>query len=150
MSAQVQFMITSAMRLILTEELGFEHQEVDEMRPEIAAQLIETRTKRPFGDRPMPEAWKRGGPSPGGGGRRGNSLVRLFLLGLVSLGVALATGKLTPGQLLGGQEFGRQKLTKLSDEMKPRPKKKKKKSTKKRTVKRKKKVAAKASGEEAA
>jgi hypothetical protein len=44
-------------------------------------------------------------------------------LGLVSLGVALATGKLTPGQLLGGQEFGRQKLTKLSDEMKPRPKK---------------------------
>lgn len=142
-------MITSAMRLVLTEELGFEHQEVDEMRPEIAAQLIETRTKRPFGDRPMPEAWKRGGPTPGSGGRRGNSLVRLFLLGLVSLGVALATGKLTPGQLLGGQEFGRQKLTKLSDEMKPRPKKKKK-STKKRTVKRKKKVAAKASAEEAA
>ena len=60
-SAKVQFMITNAMRAILVDDLDYLDAEVDVMRPEIAAQLIETRTKRPFGDRPMPEAWKRGG-----------------------------------------------------------------------------------------
>lgn len=132
MGAQVQFMITNAMRAILIDELGFDSHEVDEMRPEVAARLIETRTKRPFGDRPMPDSWKRGGPAPGGARRGGNNLVRLFLVGIVGLGVALATGKLTVGTLLGGAEFGRQPIKKLSSEMKPKSKKKKKRSTKKR------------------
>ena len=61
MGASVQFMITSAMREILTNELQFLDSEVDEMKPELAAKMIETGTKRPFGDgREMPEIWKRG------------------------------------------------------------------------------------------
>jgi len=122
-------MITSAMRAILIDELDFDSQEVDEMRPEVAARLIETRTKRPFGDRPMPDAWKRGGPAPGGSRPSGNALVRLFFVAVLGLGVAVATGKLTLGTLLGGAEFGRQPIKKLSSEMKPKSKKKKKKLT---------------------
>jgi hypothetical protein len=70
MTAQVQFMITNAMKATLVDELEFKPEEVDVMRPEIAAELIEKNMKRPFGDRPMPDQWKRdydGGT--GGGGR---------------------------------------------------------------------------------
>ena len=127
-------MITNAMRAILIDELDFDSHEVDEMRPEVAARLIETRTKRPFGDRPMPDSWKRGGPAPGGARRGGNNLVRLFLVGLIGLGVALATGKLTVGTLLGGAEFGRKPIKKLSSEIKPKSKKKKRSTKKRRKV----------------
>ena len=77
MSAQVQFMITNAMRATLVEELEFKPEEVDVMRPEIAAELIEKKMKRPFGDRPMPDAWKKdyeglgAGENGGGGGGSG-------------------------------------------------------------------------------
>jgi hypothetical protein len=126
-------MITNAMRVVLTDDLGYFDSEVDEMRPEIAQQLIDTRTKRPFGDRPMPDAWKRGSDVQGAGGKGGNTLVRLFLLGVSAIAIALATGKITPGQLLGGSEFGKHKLTKLSDQV-VKPKKKKRKTTKKKVV----------------
>ena len=74
MSAQVQFMITNAMRQTLVEELDFKPEEVDVMRPDVAAELIQKKMKRPFGDRPMPDAWKKdyeglgAGENGGGGG----------------------------------------------------------------------------------
>ena len=72
MSASMQFMITNAMKKTLVEELEYKPEEVEVMRPEIAAELIDKRAKRPFGDRPMPDQWKRdydGGGGGGGGGR---------------------------------------------------------------------------------
>ena len=47
----VQFMITNAMRATLIDELEFKPEEVDVMRPEVAAELIEKKMKRPFGNR---------------------------------------------------------------------------------------------------
>ena len=118
-SAKVQFMITNAMRAILVDDLDYLDAEVDVMRPEIAAQLIETRTKRPFGDRPMPEAWKRGGnmPQRRGGGALSNNLVKLFLAGVCCLGAAVMSGRVSVGTLLGGAPLGRKPLKKLSSEM---------------------------------
>lgn len=124
-------MITNAMRATLVDELDYTDEEVSAMRPEIAAQLIKTKTKRPFGDRPMPEAWKRGGPIErrSGGGLLSNNLVRLAVVAIFGLVGAVATGKMSVGMLLGGQEFGRKRLTKLSDEVKkPSGKKRRKKS----------------------
>lgn len=124
-------MITNAMRATLVDELDYTDEEVSAMRPEIAAQLIKTKTKRPFGDRPMPEAWKRGGPIErrSGGGLLSNNLVRLAVVAIFGLVGAVATGKMSVGTLLGGQEFGRKRLTKLSDEVKkPSGKKRRKKS----------------------
>jgi hypothetical protein len=111
-SARVQFMITNAMRAILVDDLDYLDAEVDVMRPEIAAQLIETRTKRPFGDRPMPEAWKRGGNMPQ---RRGG-------------------GALSGGTRLGGAPLGRKPLKKLSSEMKSTKKRKSSKKRRKKTA----------------
>jgi len=126
-------MITNAMRATLVDELGYSDEEVDVMRPEIAAQLIERGTRRPFGDRPMPDSWRRGGPTPargggGVGGLLGNNLVRLALLGLTALGVALANGKLEIGTLLGGAPMGRKPLKKLKNEVKRSKKKSGKKA----------------------
>ena len=126
-------MITNAMRATLVDELGYSDEEVDVMRPEIAAQLIERGTRRPFGDRPMPDSWRRGGPTParGGGGVSGllgNNLVRLALLGLTALGLALANGKLEIGTLLGGAPLGRKPLKKLKNEVKRSKKKSGKKA----------------------
>ena len=134
-SAKVQFMITNAMRAILVDDLDYLDAEVDVMRPEIAAQLIETRTKRPFGDRPMPEAWKRGGnmPQRRGGGALSNNLVKLFLSGVCCLGAAVMSGRVSVGTLLGGAPLGRKPLKKLSSEMKST--KKRKSSSKKRRKK---------------
>jgi hypothetical protein len=134
-SAKVQFMITNAMRAILVDDLDYLDAEVDVMRPEIAAQLIETRTKRPFGDRPMPEAWKRGGTMPQrrGGGALSNNLVKLFLAGVCCLGAAVMSGRVSVGTLLGGAPLGRKPLKKLSSEMKST--KKRKSSSKKRRKK---------------
>jgi hypothetical protein len=134
-SAKVQFMITNAMRAILVDDLDYLDAEVDVMRPEIAAQLIETRTKRPFGDRPMPEAWKRGGnmPQRRGGGALSNNLVKLFLAGVCCLGAAVMSGRVSVGTLLGGAPLGRKPLKKLSSEMKST--KKRKSSSKKRIKK---------------
>ena len=68
-------MITNAMRATLVEELEFEPEEVDVMRPEIAAELIEKKMKRPRARRPMPDQWKRDYDGGGdGGGRRGFGL----------------------------------------------------------------------------
>ncbi len=99
MSASVQFMITNAMRATLVEELEFEPEEVDVMRPEIAAELIEKKMKRPFGDRPMPDQWKRDYDGGGDGDRRrgfglgpvGDLFRSLFYMSVVAgfcLGVA--------------------------------------------------------------
>ena len=112
-------MITNAMRAILVDDLDYLDAEVDVMRPEIAAQLIETRTKRPFGDRPMPEAWKRGGnmPQRRGGGALSNNLVKLFLAGVCCLGAAVMSGRVSVGTLLGGAPLGRKPLMKFSSEM---------------------------------
>ena len=134
-SAKVQFMITNAMRAILVDDLDYLDAEVDVMRPEIAAQLIKTRTKRPFGDRPMPEAWKRGGnmPQRRGGGALSNNLVKLFLAGVCCLGAAVMSGRVSVGTLLGGAPLGRKPLKKLSSEMKST--KKRKSSSKKRRKK---------------
>ena len=134
-SAKVQFMITNAMRAILVDDLDYLDAEVDVMRPEIAAQLIETRTKRPFGDRPMPEAWKRGGnmPQRRGGGALSNNLVKLFLAGVCCLGAAVMSGRVSVGTLLGGAPLGRKPLKKLSSERKST--KKRKSSSKKRRKK---------------
>ena len=99
MSASVQFMITNAMRATLVEELEFEPEEVDVMRPEIAAELIEKKMKRPFGDRPMPDQWKRNYDGGGDGDRRrgfglgpvGDLFRSLFYMSVVAgfcLGVA--------------------------------------------------------------
>jgi hypothetical protein len=66
----MQFMITNAMRATLVDELEFKPEEVDVMRPEIAAELIEKNMKRPFGDRPMPDQWKRDYDGSGDGGKR--------------------------------------------------------------------------------
>ena len=128
-------MITNAMRAILVDDLDYLDAEVDVMRPEIAAQLIETRTKRPFGDRPMPEAWKRGGnmPQRRAGGALSNNLVKLFLAGVCCLGAAMMSGRLSVGTLLGGAPLGRKPLKKLSSEMKST--KKRKSSSKKRRKK---------------
>ena len=62
-------MITNAMKATLVDELEFKPEEVDVMRPEIAAELIEKNMKRPFGDRPMPDQWKRDYDGGTGGGR---------------------------------------------------------------------------------
>ena len=75
--SSIQFMITSAMRATLIDELEFKPEEVDVMRPEVAAELIEKKMKRPFGNREMPDAWKKDwkGLADGeGGGRGGFSL----------------------------------------------------------------------------
>ena len=72
----MQFMITNAMKKTLVEELEYKPEEVEVMRPEIAAELIDKRAKRPFGDRPMPDQWKRdydGGGGGGGGGAGSDS-----------------------------------------------------------------------------
>ena len=74
-TASIQFMITNAMKATLVDELEFRPEEVDVMRPEIAKELIEKKMKRPFGDRPMPDQWKRDYDGGGdGGGRRGFGL----------------------------------------------------------------------------
>ena len=59
MATSAQFMITHAMRRTLIEDLGFAREEVEVLRPEIAAQLIQNETRRPFGDRSLPDDWKR-------------------------------------------------------------------------------------------
>ena len=74
-TASIQFMITNAMKATLVDELEFRPEEVDVMRPEIAKELIEKKMKRPFGSKPMPEAWKRDyDPNKGGGGGGGGGL----------------------------------------------------------------------------
>ena len=75
--SSVQFMITNAMRATLIDELEFKPEEVDVMRPEVAAELIEKKMKRPFGNREMPDEWKKdwkGLADGDGGGRGGFSL----------------------------------------------------------------------------
>ena len=64
MATSAQFMITHAMRRTLIEDLGFAREEVEVLRPEIAAQLIQNETRRPFGDRSMPDDWKRSRSPP--------------------------------------------------------------------------------------
>ena len=66
----MQFMITNAMKKTLVEELEYKPEEVEVMRPEIAAELIDKRAKRPFGDRPMPDQGGIRRRRRGGGGAR--------------------------------------------------------------------------------
>ena len=135
--ASVQFMITSAMREILTNELQFLDSEVDEMKPELAAKMIETGTKRPFGDgREMPESWKRGAMPERkrdvlGFFRNINSLQVIVLGAIGVLAGLVVTNKIELETLLGGASTALPK-EKLSSHVKK--KKKKKKKGKKRTI----------------
>ena len=138
MGASVQFMITSAMREILTNELQFLDSEVDEMKPELAAKMIETGTKRPFGDgREMPESWKRGAMPERkrdalGLFRNINSLQVIVLGAIGVLAGLVVTNKIELETLLGGASTALPK-EKLSSHVKKKKKKKKKKG-KKRTI----------------
>ena len=136
MGASVQFMITAAMREILTNELEFLDSEVDDMKPELAAKMIETRTKRPFGEREMPESWRRGvmPERRGGGGilnffRNINSLQVIVLGAIGVLAGLVATNKIELETLLGGASTALPK-EKLSSHVK----KKKKRKGKKRKI----------------
>lgn len=55
----VQFMITSKMKNILVNELGYLEEEVRDMEPQIAVVVIERQLRRPMDG--MPVAWKRPG-----------------------------------------------------------------------------------------
>ena len=72
--ASVQYMITRRMSSVLTSELGYLPEEVEVMRPDVAAVVVGRRLKRP--ERGMPEGWVRDdvgleGAVGGGGGAPG-------------------------------------------------------------------------------
>jgi len=131
MAAKVQFMITARMRDILENELEYAKEEVDEMKPEIAANVIERMQKRPFGQaRAMPESWKRGSVKSSGGKKMsiGGFIVnmnklQIFLVSAVCvLGGLVYTERLGLETLLGGQSTAVKR--KLSTHVKKQKKKK--------------------------
>ena len=140
-AASVQFMITAAMREVLTTQLQFLDEEVDEMKPELAAKMIETGTTRPFGERAMPDSWKRGNV-PEKNKRRGGGILGVFkninaLQSVIVGGIAVLTGmvltkRIELEMLLGGASTAMPK-EKLSSHVKKKKKGKKKKKKKKKT-----------------
>ena len=58
-SAATQFMTTQQMKRTLVEDLGYAAEEADQMLPQLAAAVIRKGTRRPWGDRPMPDEWKK-------------------------------------------------------------------------------------------
>lgn len=60
-------MITNKMRAVLTSELGYTHEEVSKMKPDVAAVVIQRKLVRPSGG--MPKQWYR--DDVGGEGNRG-------------------------------------------------------------------------------
>ena len=138
MAASVQFMITAAMREVLTTQLQFLDEEVDEMKPELAAKMIETGTKRPFGERAMPESWKRGsamGPEKKGGilgfFKNINALQSVIVGGIAVLTGMVLTKRIELETLLGGASTAMPK-EKLSSHVKKKKRKKKKGKKKKK------------------
>ncbi|CAE8680765.1 unnamed protein product [Polarella glacialis] len=85
-------MLTAHERVQL-KTLGYWPDEVDDMRLEVAARVLEKRTARPFGERPMPSAWRRSSSDRGTG-----SSSRVFR-GFAVLALALAAGWATNGWL---------------------------------------------------
>ena len=138
--ASVQFMITAAMREVLTTQLQFLDEEVDEMKPELAAKMIETGTTRPFGERAMPDSWKRGNVHEKNK-RRGGGILGVFkninaLQSVIIGGIAVLTGMVLTKRieletLLGGASTAMPK-EKLSSHVKKKKKKKGKKKKKKK------------------
>ena len=136
--ASVQFMITAAMREVLTTQLQFFDEEVDEMKPELAAKMIETGTTRPFGERAMPESWKRGNAAEKNkrGGILGvfkniNALQSVIVGGIAVLTGRGLTKRIELETLLGGASTAMPK-EKLSSHVKKKKKKKGKKKKKKK------------------
>ena len=135
----MQFMITAAMREVLTGQLQFLDEEVDEMKPELAAKMIETGTKRPFGERAMPESWKRGAMAEkkrNGGGILGffkniNALQSVIVGGIAVLTGMVLTKRIELETLLGGASTAMPK-EKLSSHVKKKKRKKKKGKKKKK------------------
>eukprot|EP00240_Pyramimonas_obovata_P009161 CAMPEP_0118923904 /NCGR_PEP_ID=MMETSP1169-20130426/2264_1 /TAXON_ID=36882 /ORGANISM="Pyramimonas obovata, Strain CCMP722" /LENGTH=105 /DNA_ID=CAMNT_0006864963 /DNA_START=51 /DNA_END=365 /DNA_ORIENTATION=+ len=84
--ASVQFMITNEHKRKLF-ALGYGQDEVEMMEPALAMSVLKREMRRPWGDRPMPENWKRKNyqqitkRSGGDGG---------FLKGVLILGVVAA------------------------------------------------------------
>ena len=140
-TASVQFMITAAMREVLTTQLQFLDEEVDEMKPELAAKMIETGTTRPFGERHMPESWKRGGNAMGPEKKKRGILLGFFkninaLQSVIIGGIAVLTGMVLTKRieletLLGGASTAMPK-EKLSSHVKKKKRKKKKGKKKKK------------------
>ena len=136
--ASVQFMITAAMREVLTTQLQFLDEEVDEMKPELAAKMIETGTTRPFGERAMPDSWKRGHVHEKNK-RRGGGILGVFkninaLQSVIVGGIAVLTGMVLTKRieletLLGGASTAMPKEKLSSHEKKKKKGKKKKKKT---------------------
>ena len=140
-AASVQFMITAAMREVLTTQLQFLDEEVDEMKPELAAKMIETGTTRPFGERQMPESWKRDGNAMMGPEKKKRGILGFFkninaLQSVIIGGIAVLTGMVLTKRieletLLGGASTAMPK-EKLSSHVKKKKRKKKKGKKKKK------------------
>mmetsp|Transcript_63466 Transcript_63466/g.122146 ORF Transcript_63466/g.122146 Transcript_63466/m.122146 type:complete len:131 (-) Transcript_63466:15-407(-) len=63
--ASVKFMLTAREKAGLL-ELGYRPDEVEDMRFEVVARVLQRRTRRPFGERPMPREWRRSSSQHGG------------------------------------------------------------------------------------
>ena len=59
--SNVQYMITNKMRKVLTRDLQYLSEEVDQMEPQIAAVVIERELSRPI--KGMPDSWRRKSPN---------------------------------------------------------------------------------------
>mmetsp|Transcript_31821 Transcript_31821/g.38480 ORF Transcript_31821/g.38480 Transcript_31821/m.38480 type:complete len:158 (-) Transcript_31821:171-644(-) len=58
-SPAIQLFITNSMRQVLVNDLKYYPWEVDVMKPELAAAVIEKGLVRPWGSQTMPESWKQ-------------------------------------------------------------------------------------------
>ena len=93
--ASVKIMLTAWEKQRLA-ELGYHAHEVEDMRLEMAARVLERNLRRPWGKDPMPQTWRkpRGGLVKGGGVV--GSLIRLAVYaGAAYAAYAAATGKLS-------------------------------------------------------
>uniref|UniRef100_A0A7S0S7R1 Uncharacterized protein n=1 Tax=Mantoniella antarctica TaxID=81844 RepID=A0A7S0S7R1_9CHLO len=129
-TASLQFMITNAMKGTLIDELGFLPEEVEVMKPEVAKEVIEKRMNRPFGKRPMPDAWKRDyDPDGGADGSRGGlnlgpvgDLFRSLFYMTLMAGVGLGLGCVISPEVRAGVK---QAAKDLKRELQGKKKKKK-------------------------
>ncbi|KAK3264932.1 hypothetical protein CYMTET_17774 [Cymbomonas tetramitiformis] len=91
--ASVQLMITGEMRSKLQNDLGYSVEEVDVMKPEMAAAVIEKQFARPWGNEPMPEGWKRSAAGSPSSERRGSMQdVSRGVLGIVLFPIHFTKG----------------------------------------------------------
>eukprot|EP00931_Biecheleriopsis_adriatica_P069948 TRINITY_DN43753_c0_g1_i1.p1 TRINITY_DN43753_c0_g1~~TRINITY_DN43753_c0_g1_i1.p1 ORF type:complete len:142 (+),score=14.97 TRINITY_DN43753_c0_g1_i1:26-451(+) len=82
--AQLKVMLTAHERAQL-KGLGYWPDEVDDMRLEVAARVLQKGTTRPFGERTMPSAWRRSAARRGTAG----GLARAFLVCVFALALAV-------------------------------------------------------------